>query len=146
QPALEAFGAALAVDPDSLEARLEHAIALFECGRFDNSKAELTELLHDEPEHAPAWQYLGLIFEREDNAEQAAHSFEMARSIDPEGFPRPTRLSDDEFDQAVADAITRLPPAAQAELGNVTIAVEALPSREDLDGGRLSPLMLGVFQ
>jgi predicted Zn-dependent protease with MMP-like domain/Flp pilus assembly protein TadD len=145
EPALKALGAALDIDPDDFDARLEHAVALFECARFEEAHRELKELTRDEPDDPTAWHSLGLIAERQGEAEAARRFFEKAQRLDAEAYPMGVRLSDTEFDAAVSDAIERLPDAAQKELGNVTIAVEPIPSAEDLDGGRLSPLMLGIF-
>jgi len=144
EPALKALAGALDIDPDAVEARLEHAFALFECARFDEAKRELQQLAKDEPEEAAAWHYLGLVAERQGDAEAARRFFEKAQRLDAEAFPVPVRLTDDEFDQAVTDAIAKLPEAAQRELGNATISVEPIPNDEDLDGGRLSPIMLGI--
>lgn len=145
EPALKALAAALDIDPDSIDARLEHALALFECGRFDEAKRELTDLTRDEPEEPAPWHYLGLIAERAKDDNAARRFFEKAQRLDAEAYPVAVKLSDDEFDKAVSDAIAKLPEAAQKELGNVTISVEPIPADEDLDGGRLSPLMLGIF-
>ncbi|MBK7860566.1 MAG: metallopeptidase family protein [Archangiaceae bacterium] len=145
EPALNALAAALDLDPDAFDARLEHALALFECGRFEESKRELTALTRDEPDDAAAWHYLGLTAEREGDTEAARRLFEKAQRLDPGQYPLPVRLSDAEFDAAVEAAIEGLPEAARGELGNVNIVVEPIPTPEDLDGGRLSPIMLGIF-
>lgn len=145
EPALKALAAALDIDPDSLEARLEHAFALFECGRFDEAERELQALTRDEPEEASPWHYLGLIAERRKDHDAARRFFEKAQRLDAEAYPVPVQLGDDAFDAAVKDAIAKLPEAARAELGNATISVEPYPADEDLDGGRLSPIMLGIF-
>jgi len=144
EPALKALAAALDVDPDDVDARLQHATALFECGRFDESRRELTELTRDEPEEADAWHYLGLIAERSKEPDAARRFFEKAQRLDADAYPVPVKLSDAEFDAAVTDAIARLPEAAQRELGNVTIAVEPVPDDDDVKEGT-SPLVLGVF-
>ena len=143
--ALAALERARAARPDDLEVQLELAIACFESARFAEASRTLDGLLAASPQLAEAHHLRGLILERaKDSAASAA--FEKASALDPHGFPRPTRLSAEAFDAAVAQAIEQLPAHARAELGNVTIAVEDLPSDEDLDGGRLSPTMLGLFQ
>ena len=144
EPALKALAAALDIDPDAVDARLEHATALFECGRFDEAKRELTQLTRDEPDEPLPWHYLGLIAEREKDEVAARRFFEKAQRLDSEAYPEPVRLTDEEFDKAVADAIARLPEHAQKELGNVTISVEPVPDDDELKEG-VSPLILGVF-
>ncbi len=144
EPALKALASALDVDPDNVDARLLHAEALFECGRFDEAKRELTELTRDEPDEAPAWHYLGLIAERSGDADAARRFFEKAQRLDSETYPVPVKLSDTEFDAVVEEAIAKLPEAAQRELGNVTISVEPVPDDDEIKEG-VSPLILGVF-
>ncbi len=145
EAALQAFTKAVELDPEDAEARLEHGIALFECARFDEANSALTELTQDEPDDASAWHHLGLIAERRGEADAARRFFEKARRLDPEGYPPGVHLSEAEFDAAVAHAITELPEQAREGLENATIRVEPLPNDEDLDGGRLSPAMVGIF-
>src|SRR6185436_7535816 len=142
--ALKAFAAALDIDPDAYEARLEHALALFECARFDEAKRELTQLTRDEPDEPAPWHYLGLVAEREKDEAAARRFFEKAQRLDAEAYPLPVKLTDEEFDKAVQDAIGKLPEDAQKELGNVMISVEPIPDDDDLREGT-SPLVLGVF-
>ncbi|MBL8949570.1 MAG: metallopeptidase family protein [Myxococcaceae bacterium] len=144
EPALKALAGALDIDPDDVDTRLQHALALFESGRFDEAKRELTDLTRDEPEEAPAWHTLGLIAERTKDADAARRFFEKAQRLDAETYPQPVKLTDGEFDAVVAEAIEKLPEAARAELGNVTIAVEPVPDDDDVREGT-SPLVLGVF-
>jgi predicted Zn-dependent protease with MMP-like domain len=139
--AVDALERALKIVPDDAEARLEYGLALFENARFDDAKKQL-EALKDEP---AAWHHLGIIAERRGEADAARRFFDKARRMDPENFPAPVHLSEDEFDKAVADAIEKLPAQARGALENATIAVEAIPDDADLDGGRLSPAMLGIF-
>jgi predicted Zn-dependent protease with MMP-like domain/Flp pilus assembly protein TadD len=139
--AVDALEKALKIFPDDPEAQLEHALALFEAARFEEAKKAL-EPLTDEP---AAWHHLGLIAERRGETEAARRFFDKARRLDPELYPKPVHLSEAEFDKAVSDAIAKLPPQTQDALTNATIAVERIPTDEDLDGGRLSPTMLGIF-
>ena len=66
-----------ALPPDSLDARIEHALALFECGRFDESKRELTQLSRDEPDEPSAWHYLGLLAARSVLGEAAVRAEDL---------------------------------------------------------------------
>lgn len=141
EDAVDALEKALKVDPDDVEAQLELGLALFENARFDDAKKAL-EKLPDEP---AAWHHLGLIAERKGDEVATRRFLEKARRMDPEAFPKPVHLSEAEFDKAVSDAIAKLPPQAREPLKNTTISVEPIPNDEDLDGGRLSPAMLGIF-
>lgn len=141
--ALHELDRVLDADPEHPEARLERALALFELGRLDEANKALEDLTRDHPDEPWAFHYLGLIAERRGRDPQPL--FAKARAIDPEGFPPPVQLSASEFDAAVAEAIDRLPEHARPALDNTVIAVEPLPSDDDVKEG-LSPTILGVFQ
>lgn len=137
---------ALSKSPADHEVRLELGLAQFECGQIDAAFATLEALRRAAPELAEVHHVLGLVHERRGEHPKAHESFARATSLDGEGFPAPTTLSEQAFDQALEEAIEQLPPHAREHLGNVTIAVEPIPDVDDLDGGRLSPTMLGIFQ
>lgn len=137
--ALERLGA----DPD---VRLEKAIALFECCRFEEARITLEELVESFPDRAHAHHHLGLLAERRGEDESASLHFARARELDPEAFVQPVVLEEGEFDRVVEDALARLPTAVRRYLSNVAIAVEPFPSEDDLGGGELSPTILGVFR
>lgn len=141
--ALREFDRVLAEDPEHPEARLERALALFELGRFDEATRALEAITRDHPDEPWAFHYLGLVAERKGRDPQP--HFAKARAIDPEGFPPPVHLSAEAFDAAVAEAIDQLPEHSRPALDNTVIAVEPLPSDDDVKEG-LSPTILGVFQ
>jgi predicted Zn-dependent protease with MMP-like domain len=145
--ALERFDAALQRVPEHLDARVERATLRFELARFALAKEDLALLVAPPLEIADAWHILGLIAEREGDHSAAKKAFATATRLDPEAFPAPTALSEAEFDEAVKDALSRLPDDARAALeDNVLVTVAQIPSDEDLDGGALSPSMLGIFK
>lgn len=141
--ALRAFDRVLAADPEHPEARLERALALFELGRFDEAARALEAITREHPDEPWAFHYLGLVAER--RGQDPRPHFAKARALDPQGFPPPVQLSAEAFDAAVAEAIDRLPAHARPALDNAVIAVEPLPSDDDVKEG-LSPTILGVFQ
>lgn len=145
---IKAIDAALALMPDSVDAQLERAVALFELGRFDEAQKSLREVLREHPEDAWAHHYLGLIAERRKDTREAKKHFLRAQQSAPEEFPEPVKLNDEEFDKAVEDAIAQLPEHVKQYLDNATIAVEPIPSDEDLSSSAppLSPTILGVFR
>jgi predicted Zn-dependent protease with MMP-like domain len=145
EAALGAFEAALVLEPRDIEARCERGVALFELGRWEQARQALEQLLADEPQTPLAHHTLGLLAERRGEEAQASAHFARARELEPELYPEPIALSEADFDGALAQAWQRLPPYARAALENATVAVEPLPSDEELDG-HLSPTMLGVFQ
>ena len=145
QTAEQAARAAVKLQPDDVDARLELSFSLFEQAKFDDAKQRYQAVADDVPDDPTAWYHLGLIAERAGDQKLATEHFVRATELDGEAYPHPTHLSEDEFDAAVQAAIDELPEQAKAPLQNATIAVEPLPTDEDLDGGRLSPSMLGIF-
>jgi predicted Zn-dependent protease with MMP-like domain len=146
--AIEVLDEALAVVPDSADAALERAIALFELCRFDEAQRALRKVIQQSPDEAWAHHYQGLIAERRKDAREAKKQFTRAQALSPDEFPPPVRLDDDDFDRAVEDAIAQLPAHVKQYLENATIAVEPIPADEDLKSSDppLSPSILGVFR
>ncbi len=146
--ALKTLDAALEILPESMDAQLERAIALFELCRFDEARKSFEQMVRQAPEEPWAHHYLGLIAERRGEAKEAARCFQRAQDLLPEEFPPPVRLDDSEFDKAVEDAIAQLPEDVREYLENTTIAVEPIPADEDLISSNppLSPSILGVFR
>jgi predicted Zn-dependent protease with MMP-like domain/Flp pilus assembly protein TadD len=146
--ALERADQALEVDPGSVDALRERAIALFELCRFGQAEKELAKLAAKAPDDAWAQHYLGLSAERRGDSREARRRFERARKLDPVEFPAPVTLSEEEFDRAVAEALEHLPAHVKPYLENTTISVEPLPGEEDLTSSDppLSPCILGVFR
>ncbi len=148
ESALHRFDEALQLDPGSIDARLERAIALFELCRFETAERELKAVAQDEPDEPWAHHYLGLLAERRGDLREAKKRFERAQRLSPDEFPPPVRLSDQEFDRALEAAVEKLPHHVKKYLENVTISVEDIPQEEDLVSSRppLSPTILGVFR
>jgi predicted Zn-dependent protease with MMP-like domain/Flp pilus assembly protein TadD len=148
EAALERADQALALDAGSVDALRERAIALFELCRFAPAEKELAKLASRAPGDAWAQHYLGLAAERRGDPQEARRRFERARKLDPDEFPAPVTLSEEEFDQAVAGALEQLPEHVKPYLENTTISVEPLPDEEDLTSSDppLSPCILGVFR
>ncbi|HLL04407.1 MAG TPA: metallopeptidase family protein [Myxococcaceae bacterium] len=146
--ALASLEAALEHMPRSVDAQVERGIALFELCRFPEAMAAFERVLKDSPDEAWAHHYLGLLAERRADAREAKKRFGKAQALIPEEFPPPVELSEEEFDRALEAAVTALPGHVKGYLDNVTIAVEDIPSDEDLTGQSppLSPCILGVFR
>jgi predicted Zn-dependent protease with MMP-like domain len=71
-----------------------------------------------------------------------------ARDLDPEGWPLPARLSDEEFERVLDVAVERLPAPFRELLADTQILVESVPSRELIDPSEPSetpPDLLGLF-
>jgi len=146
--ALAASDALLAAEPEAVDAMVERGFALWELLRLEEARAQLEEAVRREPEEAWAHHTLGLVAERRGERKEAERRFRKARQLAPDDFPEPVRLSQPEFDAAVEAALAEIPPKVRAYLSNVAIAVEDLPSDDDLKGGdpNLSPGILGIFR
>lgn len=146
--ALESLEAALGHAPRSVDAQVERGIALFELCRFAEAQAAFERVLKDAPDDPWSHHYLGLLAERRGDAKEAKKRFGRAQQLAPEEFPPPVALSEAEFDKALEDAVKALPAHVKEYLENATIAVEDIPSEEDLLGQSppLSPCILGVFR
>jgi predicted Zn-dependent protease with MMP-like domain len=146
--ALASLDAALEHMPRSVDARVERGIALFELCRFPEAQEAFDRVLKDEPDEAWGHHYLGLMAERRGDVKEAKKRFAKAQALLPEEFPPPVSLSEEDFDQALEAAVQALPGHVKGYLDNVTIAVEDIPSDEDLkeQSPPLSPSILGVFR
>jgi predicted Zn-dependent protease with MMP-like domain/Flp pilus assembly protein TadD len=146
--ALARVDAALELDPENLDARLERGFALYELCRFAEARKDLEVVVQQAPTDAWAHHTLGLIAERAGNAREARRELERAQRLSPADFPDSTSLSQEEFDAALEDALTAIPEEVRSYLSNVAIAVEELPSIEDLTDSDppLSPSILGLFR
>ena len=130
--ALAALDEALRLVPDHLDALLERAEALFELCRFDEAGSVATSVLELADDEARAHHLLGLLAERRGDDREAERRLARARKLDPEGFPRPVRLSRRDFDAAVERAFEALPEPVRRYLSNVPVTVEDLPADHDL--------------
>ena len=68
--------------------------------------------------------------------------------MDPENFPMPLEMADEEFDALVERSVRELPEAVRKELDEIPVMIESLPRREILQDGDddpLAPDLLGLF-
>jgi predicted Zn-dependent protease with MMP-like domain len=146
--ALARLDEAVAALPEAADVRRERGLALHELCRFDEAWEELLraeKLDRDDP-----WTQhdLGLVAERRGREREAERRFRRARKLSPDEFPEPVRLSHEEFDRVVEDALAELPEQVRRYLSNVPVTVEEIPSDDDLRGAHppLSPSILGLFR
>ena len=145
--AVKAFESARDLLGDDDDLAVDLAMALFEALRFDDARAQLEEVLPRQPEDARVHHYLGLLDERTGHGALGEEHFARARQLDPEQFPDPVHLREDDFTAAVERAFESLPERVRTYLANVPVLVEDFPGVEDLQGDPpLSPLSLGMFR
>lgn len=118
---------------------------LFELGRFREARPPLETAAAMEPDAAQTHYHLGLVLERLGELEEAAQRFEKASLIEPEQFPVPLRMSDDDFERAAAEAMAELPRSIREYVENVPVLIEEWPSNELVLAENVSPTILGIF-
>jgi predicted Zn-dependent protease with MMP-like domain/Flp pilus assembly protein TadD len=146
--ALERLAVAEAGLPGSVDVLAEEGFALYELCRFAEARAALARAEALEPGDAWTQHTLGLVAERQGDAEEARRRFARARKLSPDEFPKGVALSPEAFDAAVEAALAAVPEPVRRYLSNVPITVEDLPSDEDLlaSDPPLSPAILGLFR
>jgi predicted Zn-dependent protease with MMP-like domain/Flp pilus assembly protein TadD len=146
--ALQRFAAARRALPGDPDVQVEHALALFELCRFEDADAELDEALRMSPGDAWAHHAKGRVALRLGRGAEAQECLARAHELAPEDFPEPISMSPEAFDEAVEEALGRLPEGIRRYLSNVAITVEDLPSEEELLSADppLSPSILGIFR
>lgn len=148
QEAVSKLADALEHDPKDLDARYEHAVALFELCRFAEARAELKLVLESLPEDAYARHELGLTLEQLGDSRAARVELERATALDGQAFPAPLNVEMRDFRQMVAAAVQALPAPMQKDLSQVKLSVQEMPDLADLtvDDPPLSPTILGLFR
>lgn len=148
QEALARVEKLLAGHSDEVELLLEKAVAQYELCRFQDARRTVEKLLRKEPDSGWGHHQLGLLLERDGDLKGAEKQFALSKKLAPHEFPRPIQLDAHEFDAAVEAALMELPAKVRGYLANVAIAVEDLPTLDDLEASDppLSPSILGVFR
>jgi predicted Zn-dependent protease with MMP-like domain/Flp pilus assembly protein TadD len=145
--AADAYQAAYRILGDEPELLVELASSLFEVLRFEEAERFLRRALVDLPDRASVHHHLGLVAERQGREREAEQHFARARELDPESYPAPLKLSEDDFAAVVESALEKIPREVREKLANVAVMIEALPPLPLLRGDPpLSPLSLELFQ
>jgi len=142
-----AYEKALEIEPDSpdlLIALAETRMALLD---FDGSESLANRALGEEasPE---AYELLSRLAEWRGDERKADELMRAAHDMEPEDFPLPYRVTENEFMACADEALARLPDrfiAAMKE--DLTLMIEPLPPREILeeDDPPLDPGILGLY-
>ena len=136
----------LARDPENSFALRERASTLIELGRFSEGLEALRDLLsreivEEDPEELAGVRHeMALCLDRLGKCREADEEFRKAALLDPEGAPRPPRLSEGEFDALVGEALRSIPEYFQPYLRQTTIVVQDYPAPEEDD-----PFLLGLY-
>lgn len=130
-------------DPEWSFARGE---ALFNLARFDEARAVLEPLTHEDFEDAMLYFLLGCLAERRGEDEQARRLFETAHRLSPKEFALPAQISEDDAIAIYEHCLVDLPDPIIWHLKDVPIFVSPLPT-DDLIRSvpGVDPLIMGLF-
>lgn len=106
------------------------ARALYEVGEVDRASPLIDSVLKDQPKHAEAWYYLGLIRDEHGDAMGATAAFLRSRELDLEVPPPPWSVSRETFEAAAKAAVASLRPELQAFLVEGEVFVSDVPGVE----------------
>ncbi len=118
---------------------------LFELGHFAEARRPLETAALLEPEAAQTHYHLALVLERLGERAEAVGRFEKANELEPEQFPIPLEMSDDDFEKAASEAFGELPRSIREYVENVPVLIEPWPADELVREENVSPTILGIF-
>ncbi len=133
---------------DVAGARFEKASALWEVCQFGEARAELEELRASPDREAAAHYYLGLIAEREGDAQKSQRELSLAHRLAPSDYPEPLDVSPAEFRALLGRLEQQIPADMRKDLAGVDVTSQDLPDLEDLiaNDPPLSPSIIGLFR
>jgi predicted Zn-dependent protease with MMP-like domain len=124
------------------------ASMLFEQARWEESRRAANRALREEPYNPEASFIRGALRERRHDYAGAHRDFLRAWRSQPEHWPLPLSLEDEELESVVEEAIEQLHPTLRDYLGNVAIILEDFPADEVLlqyDPPAVATGLLGYF-
>jgi len=145
--ARRAYEEAARLAPESPDALASLAWAHYQLADFDAARtvAQRSNELHA---NALATSILGRLAERAAKLEDANRLAQRAHALDPDTYPLPMRISEEEFRDVVSEALDRLPEEFRRALdGEVAVLVEPVPSVEILksEDPPWDPELLGLY-
>jgi tetratricopeptide (TPR) repeat protein len=121
------------LDGGDTPALLGLAIASFQTCDLPRAIENAREVARRTPDNAEAHYYLGLALERlPGRAAEALTSLSAASHLDPERFPLPMQLDDEDWQHLVGAAVMRLHPRLRAFYSELQFRLEDLPSLVEL--------------
>lgn len=132
------------VDPDVMWLRGELDLRMW---RLEVARQRFKALLELEVSPAALGRY-SLCCELLGDLKGADEAFEQARDLDPENWPLPPRLSEQEFEDVIDESIADLPEPFREALEETQLILAPVPTPELVnaaDPGSTPPDMLGLF-
>jgi len=144
--ALQALGGAERSADPALFFHLR-ALSHYELFQLEPARDDAERALAIRPDLAEGHELLSKVLDHLGDEAGAGEHAEAAREIDPDVFPPPLEVSDQDFDAVVERSLAELPAPVRKELEELPVLVEPLPSREILTSEHpvLSPDILGLF-
>lgn len=135
--------------PDDVISLSDLGLCLFEMCLFEEAEEMLGRALEVDPKDPYANYWMALCVEQRGHFDLAEEYFDRAHELDPAACAKPLRMSRDDFDVAVQEALNRV--AEDDKIGphlhNVAVIVDELPRQEDLTEFEppLEPSILGLY-
>lgn len=103
--------------------------------------------LDTEVEGAPLLENLALLADLEHDHERADALYRRAAKLDPTGPPPPPRLTPEQFEEVVTEAVFELPPEFQQAFEETAVVIDPMPTAEIVGapGSGHPPDILGLF-
>lgn len=145
------FRTVLQGDPDCPSSRCWLAMSLYLQWRFGEAEEAVAAARELPDALVDADVVAGCLCERRGRYREADGLFERAAAASPDKYSVPVRLSRDEFDHEVQEAVRVLPDQFQQYLASMRVVVQVVPEEALGRGVRragrepLGPDMLGLF-
>jgi len=130
EEAAQAYRTAALGRPDHAACWSSLALTTFDLLRLDEAAGAAARAIHEDPHDAEAWWVRSLVREWRGDAEGAHRAELHACWLDPEAYPLPPSLGDDEVEELVADALRVMPEALRDYLKDVAIILDEIPDLE----------------
>ena len=143
--ALRSAERASALDPGSFTVALELGMACYELGDMERAEAAFRVATGLEPRSARAWAMLGRTLPYLDRLADGDACAVTAARLDPYRFAVPFRVDEEDFHAMAVVEWHDIPAAYQEALGDTDVVIQALPSRDMIEHGFVTPTTLGVY-
>ena len=130
--AVQSYRAAALARPDHVDSWSSLALTAFELLDLHEAERALHRALRQDANSAQAWWVRSVIREWKQDLEGAERALIHAAWLDPDNYPLPPNLTDNEIDKIVTSVLLSLPETIRAYLANTTIHLEDLPSADIL--------------
>jgi predicted Zn-dependent protease with MMP-like domain len=132
----------VALDPDHADALYLQAKLLLARWEFAAAERLLARWSDDDAE-ASVLHLRATLAELQGRQRDADRLYRLAADLDPDGFPPPVRIDDEEAHALLHDTIASMPKAVVATFDNLSVEILAVPDRvlhRDVD-----PEILGLY-